>query len=440
MATFTVRLNDSGGSATVVVGNESETGYQANVSVTDADADGVVTFAFNTYAAGTAAGDDVVWLVGDSRSDRLAFDDTESQTELDSLLDAGDYLVSVGTTDDPAAVLDSPAFVGALFVTEREDPSQSLWRTTRDTLSDVREAGDNETRSAATAVGTAVVNERLTRTETLAFTPGDSNSDVLVVRLTVPGLSGVLGPAADADVTDEFAAALTTNATGETPLRIALAEATPGQNRDPVSVDIGEALSAGSGIEDALTVVSVGGDTYYVFVDYDAVAAGAFDGANTSFEDGDEIAVNSSLQDARLLDVDTNETAAAEGSSEYPTASTEFTLEAAEGGFDLTEDDLVATAVSENATVTGTTNVAPGTTFSVVVRSSEEAQSSFFESRTVVVASDGTFAASFDLSAGSPGDAFEVRVSRAPFSAAADGVLIEGNATGAAGAGLSSVP
>ena len=90
IATFTVQLNDSGSSATVVIGNESDDGYQANVSVTDANDDGVVAFAFNTYAAGTTSADNVVQLVGDSGSDRITFDSTESQTELASLLDTGD--------------------------------------------------------------------------------------------------------------------------------------------------------------------------------------------------------------------------------------------------------------------------------------------------------------------------------------------------------------
>ncbi|MXR40814.1 hypothetical protein GRX01_05600 [Halobaculum sp. WSA2] len=427
IATFTVRLNDSGSSATVVIGNESEDGYQANVSLTDANGDGVVTFAFNTYAAGDTSAETVVQLVGDSESDRITFDDTKSQTQLDSLLDPGDYLVSVGTSDDPATVLETPDFVGALFVIERSAPSQALWRTAQDTQSVVREAAANESRSAVTAIGDAIVDERLTRTDTLAYTPDNSNSDVLVVQLTAPGLSGVIGTVGGGEVTDEFSAALRSNNSSEAPLRVVLDERNPEQNRAPVSLDLGQALSTGTGIEEALTVIHADGDTYYVFVDYDTVAATVFNGSDTAFDDGDEIAVNSSLQDPRLLAVDPNEPDAAEGASRNRTASANVTLEAAEGGFDLNEDDLVTTTAEENATVTGTTNVAPGTEVTVVVRLTEGAQSSFLESRTVTVSSDGTFAATFNLSAQVRGDGFEVSVERAPFSATAEGVIVEGS-------------
>ncbi|QZP36793.1 BGTF surface domain-containing protein [Halobaculum magnesiiphilum] len=429
IATFTVRLNDSGSSATVVIGNESEDGYQANVSVTDANDDGEVTFAFNTYTAGNTSAGTVVRLVGDSESDRITFDSTESQTGLNSLLDTGDYLVAVGTNDDPAAVLETPDFVGALFVAERSDPSQTLWRTTQDTLSDVREASDNETRSAVTSVGDAIVNERLTRTDTLAFTPNDSNSDVLVTELSVPGLSGMLGTVSGGEVTDEFTAAIRSNNSSDAPFRVVLAEQNPGLNREPVTLDLGETLSAGTGIDDALTVVYAGGDTFYVFVDYDAVAASTVDGTDSAFEDGDEIAVNGTLQDARLLDIDPNETDASEGASRYPTASATFTLEAADGEFDVNEDDLVTTTAGENATITGTTNVAPGTELTVVIRSGEEVQAAFLESQTVTVGSDGTFTASFNLSAQAPGDTFEAEVTQGPFTTASEGVIVEENAT-----------
>ena len=440
IATFTVQFNQSGSAATVLIGNESEDGYQANISVTDANDDGVVTFAFNTYTAGDTAADNIVQLVGDSESDRITFDSTESQTELDSLLDRGDYLVAVGTSDNPASVLDTPTFIGTLFITERADSSQTLWRTTQETLSDVQEASDNETRSAVTTLGDAIEDERLTQTDRLAFTPNDSNSDVLVTRLTVPGLSGVLGSVSGGEVTDEFTAALQSTTTAEAPLRVVLEEQNPGLNREPVTLDIGEVLSTGPVIDDALTVIYVSDDTYFLFVEYDSVAASAFEETDSAFEDDDEIAVNSSLQDTSLLDIDPNETDDTEIESQYQTASAIFTLEAAEGSFDQNDDDLVTTTAEANATITGTTNVAPGTELTVVIRSGEEAQSPFIEAKTVTVSTDGTFVATFDLSAQVPGDTFEVEVIQAPFSTASEGVIVEENTTEATAVGISSMP
>lgn len=248
-------------------------------------------------------------------------------------------------------------------VPERAEPSQALWRTTQGTLSEIRGAGDNETRSAVTTVGDAIVNERLTRIDALAFTPNDSNSDVLVTQLTVPGLPGVLGTASAGVVTEEFSAVLRSNNSSEAPLRVVLEEQNPGLNRGPISLDLGEAFSAGTGIDDALTVIYGGGDTYYVFVDYDTVAAGVFDGSDTAFEDGDETAVNSTVQDTRLL----------------------------------------------------------------------------LESQPVTVSSDGTFAATFNLSAQVPGDEFEVRITQAPFSATSEGVIVEENRTEASAVDVSAV-
>ncbi|WP_390241656.1 hypothetical protein [Halobaculum halobium] len=244
--TFTVTMNSAaeGGDATVLIGDEDADGYQANITVTDDDSDGEVTFAFNTYKAGntSATDDQMVTLVGDSvGEDEISFD---GQSSLNDILDTGDYIISVGTNDDPAEVLDSPDNVGTLVINERQTPEQQLWRTSTATLEDVETAAGDDDVDAASAITTAVENDQVTQTDTLALDPDGTNDDVMVHQLTAPGLSGLLGAAESGEVTSEFTAALdTSNTYGDANLSVVLEEENPGANQDPATLDLNAAAS-----------------------------------------------------------------------------------------------------------------------------------------------------------------------------------------------------
>jgi len=430
VATLTVEFNGTVRTATVLVGDERADGYQANVTVTDGDGDGEVTVAFDTYTAGnTSAGADAVRVAGDSvGADEVEFDGTTDQTELSSLLEAGDYVVSVGTDEDPAAVRETPDQLATLFVAEREAPTQVLWRAPPGSGETIREtaAGDG---NATAAVLDAVENGTLTRTDTLAVDPAGENSDVLVHQFTAPGLSGRLGTdGTGGDVTDAFLAAVAAEG-DDAALDLRYEERPPDLNRPPATVNVSEALADDTGIADALTVVADGDDTYYVVLEYDAVPTAAFADPNVTFEDGDTVATEFTLRDRRLLDGDA---AGAEGdgtAARGETASANVTVEAAEGGFAGNDSDVVTATAAERAEISGTTTVAPGTTVVVSIRSTDGTTPAFSDTRTVAVAEDGTFAAAFNLSEQSPGDTFEVSVDRAAFSATADGVVVAENAT-----------
>ena len=421
VAVITVEMSDAATSGTIVIGDESEDGYQASVDVTDDNDDGQVTVAFNTYRAGNSGLGDPVALTGDSDEGEDSLTYNNDQTNLSSsLLDSGDYIVSVSTSSNATDTLDSPDNVGTLVLTEPEAPDQLLWRTSQNTLDDVESAASDDDEDAASAIVTAVENDQVTQTDTLAVDPDESNSDVLVHQLTAPSIAGALGNSAEAgDVTTEFATAVQENNTfNDSNLNVVFEEQDPGANQDPATLDLADALNRNTGIANALTVISDGEGTYYVFVNYDSIPDAAVQ--DGPFEDGDDVDADISVQDDRLLDIDDD---VDDEEDEYQTTSANFSVEESEGDFDLNEDDLVQTTATEDAQVTGTTNVAPGTEFTVRVQSDGNTEPRFFETQTVTVQADGSFNASFDLSDQAEDDEFTASVRQAAFSLSEDGVI-----------------
>jgi PGF-CTERM protein len=240
----------------------------------------------------------------------------------------------------------------------------------------------------------------------------------MVHQLTAPGLSGLLDAPESGDVTSEFAAALDTdNSHGDANLSVVLEEENPGANQEPATLDLNT-----SGLSDALTVIADGEGDYYVFVDYSSVEDTDYDDSDLTFEDGDEVTADISVQDPRLLDLE-DDLDDDEAQAEYQTASANFSVEESEGSFDLNQDDLVQVTATEDAQVTGTTNIAPGTEFTVRVQSSDGTEPRFFETQTITVQADGTFSAAFDLSDQSDGDEFTASVRQAGFELEEDGVI-----------------
>ncbi|OYR53995.1 BGTF surface domain-containing protein [Halorubrum halodurans] len=68
------------------------------------------------------------------------------------------------------------------------------------------------------------------------------------------------------------------------------------------------------------------------------------------------------------------------------------------------DGDEVQIGLGESATISGTTNVAPGSDASVRIQSAEGVSPSFVETSDVQINSDGTFSAEFDVSAQSVND------------------------------------
>ncbi|QZP39117.1 surface glycoprotein [Halobaculum magnesiiphilum] len=433
IATFNVTMNDAaqGGDATVLVGDIGEDGYQANVSVTDGNDDGVVSFNFNTYTAGmNSSTKTVVTLAGDSVGTddevELTNKNSEDYERLGDILDTGDYLVSVGVGGNQT-VADNPDNVGTFIVNERTAPEQTLWRTSQTTYDDVGDAIADDDVDEQQAILDAIENDQVTQTDTVAIDDDGPRDDILVHQLSAPGLQGLIENAsADGDSTTAAFFKATQQDNGfdsdEQALNVVFEEENPGANQDATTVDISEAFTDASDAANSMTVVyDEGEEQYFIFVDAAALEA-------NGFEDGDEVNVDISVQDQRLLNID--ETADSdERMDDFQTTSANFSVEAAEIDFDLNADDEIEAVVGDDATVSGTTNVAPGTEFTLRVQSTDDTEPRFIETQTATVQADGTFNASYDLSENAAGDTFEASTQQAAVSASADGVLVESIST-----------
>jgi len=418
-AEFTVEFSGGATEGTVLIGDAEEDGYQANVSVVDGDEDGQVTFDFNTYTAGTT-GTEIVSLAGDSEGtdDTVSLENQgDSEQTLTDILDTGDYIVSV-STGDATTTLENPDNVGTLVVSEREAPSQQLWRTSDSTLEAVNDAIGDEDVDEVAAINAAVENDTVTQTDTVAVDPDGSMDDVLVHQISASGLEGALDVvSSDSDSTTEALYYLTqaTNGYEEPVVEITFEETNPESNTEAATLSVSD-LTADQATSAMTVVYDDNTSSYYVFVDTAALE-------NQGFEDGDNVETEFNVQMPRLLDID-DDADAEEAEGEYQTASANFSVEEATGSFDTNADDEVE-AVAGNASITGTTNVAPGTEFTVRVQSTEDTQPRFFDPVDVVVSANGTFTATLDLSEQSVNDTFSVSTRQSGFDASADGVIVE---------------
>ena len=381
VAEITVDMSGAATEGTLVVGDE-DAGYQANVSVTDADDDGQVTVLFDTYAAGS---DDIRPVVA-AETDDSGDDDTAtldnadgSLTELNALLDDGEYELAVSTGDSEATE-SQPDDLGTLFVAERSTSGQQLWTApggVDDFDADDSLDGDD--------VATLIEDGSLTRDDTVA------GGDYVVHQVRATGLEGVFENSSSA-----FAALNSSS------LDVSVEQTNPGRNADPKVLNL-------TASEDAVTVIE-GDGAFYVVVDTDEAVFDR-DGRQVGAANGEAFDATVSVTDDRLLGSDDAE------------ESVSATFEVVEptvafGG------DTVEVSAAENRTVSGTTSVAPGTEFTVQIRSDGGVQPRFFDSQTVTVRPDGSFSAAFDLSEQSAGDTFGVSTSDAPASASADGEVV----------------
>jgi len=191
---ITVELNEVT-EGTVVIGNEEDDNYQANISIVDDDEDGEVVLNFNTFTAGnTTEGVTVVSAEGDDMA-TLENQGSDAQ-ELNSLLDTGDYDISVSPTaltgpdnDNAADALDDESDIGSLIISERSTDGMQLWRTNEDVREDVVDAAGDEDEDAVEAITSGVEDGVVTETDTAAL---GSTDDVIVHQISASGLEGAI--------------------------------------------------------------------------------------------------------------------------------------------------------------------------------------------------------------------------------------------------------
>ena len=439
VAAITVEL-DNTDEGTLVIGNEDDDGYQANVTVEDDD-DGEVVVLFNTYAAGSgAAADDVVYTEDDDATVSL-----EGETDLNDILDTGTYDISVGPYTDDATrfedTLDDPDSISSLSIEERSETSLALWRTSESVEGDIADELDDEDENATvTLIEGAIEGDLVTETDTLAVDADGTRSDVLVHQFTASGLEGVFESAdsaklGDGDRTDQLYTLLQEGNDyadadsdlandGDDKLEMVLELENPGPNEPSTSIDVNELVNDGdiseTEFKNTFTVVyDDQTDTYYIVANADNLNSAI----DEDLEDEDEYEVQLNVQDARLLDL-LEEDDEDDFEESFLENSAMFTVAEAEGEFD--NEDEIQVAAEDNQSITGTTNVAPGTEIDVRVRSDDDASTSFIQNdEDIVVSTNGTFEANFDFSETAVNDTFTAEVRQAAFDADSDGTVVE---------------
>ncbi|SFQ10825.1 PGF-CTERM protein [Halolamina pelagica] len=381
VAEITVDLTGAASSGTLVIGDEQQDGYQANVSFTDGDDDGQVTVLFNTYLAGNADADDsaIVSAAGEDDSATLT-----GESELSAIAAQGDYTLAVSTSGSAADVIDSPQELSTLFIGDRSTDGMTMWTAPGNAALDANDDGAVTADDVSTLVDDGVVTEDSTITM----------GDYAIHEISATGLEGVI----DAD--GGFADAIESGS-----LTLTVEQTNQIQNQDPKTLNVTNSLNA-------IDVIN-GDGTYYVLVDLEN-ADFERNGDDVDLADGDEFDATFTVADDRLL--------GSTSADDHQSVSTTFTVESMSTMFD---SEPVQVAAADGQTVTGQTNLAPGTELTVRVRS-QDTQPGFYDTQTVTVGADGTFTATFDFSEQSTGDKFTASV-RATGStiAQADGEVVE---------------
>ncbi len=424
----------------LVIGNEDDDGYQANVSI-DSDGEDSVIVHFNTYTAGNEDIDGEFIITVDEDSDATV--ELEDDVNLSSILDSGDYEVAVYATSgtDPSdfvEAVDDPDEIATLTITERTELDATQWRAGADVIDDLEDELDDSDADGIEFIAAGVEDDLITETDMFAVNDGDGNgdSDYQIHQISADGIHGLIANASgveqfdDLDTTAAFIEALAQNnsyAVGDdSSLLFEFEEQDPGPNQDSTTISLNDLAAAGEDLDEFMTVAyDANANDYYVIIDTDelvAFAAGLTD--PIEIEEDQSYDVTFAVQDARLLDELDDEDDLEELYEEIAWA---FDLDEAEGEFLGTNDDGdVEAELGDASELTVETNVAPGTQFDIRVRNKQDTSPSFIMTdRDVVVEADGLVTGTFDFSAQSVDDEFEASVRQASFELEEDGVIIE---------------
>ena len=276
VAEITVELSGDADGGVLVIGDEDDVGYQANVTF-DADGEDEVTFLFNTYTAGNDTFDDPVTIANADDSDATITDFEQNEISSgDAILDVGDYGIAVSATGDAADALDDPDTLGTLVIEDRETVDQVIWTASDSLIEDILDEDEDEDRLAALVDR---VGENVTQTDTIA------EGDHVIHQIEASGLSGLLA-------TDDFGNIVNAGSGGvdddaSLNLRVRQTAATTGANEDRNRLETA-ILSEATVLEDEET------DNLYLIYDLD----------DTEAEDGEAYDARFRVQDERLLDID----------------------------------------------------------------------------------------------------------------------------------------
>ncbi|WP_458206415.1 BGTF surface domain-containing protein [Haladaptatus sp. NG-SE-30] len=364
---ITVNLENTK-SATATVGS-AESNFEMTVDVTDNDDDGKVTFWLNTYQTTNTDASKVIYAGANSEDGVTAAWETPSSGGLEDpiAVTSGDniYELSVDTNNDG-----TPDDVASLSVDPRSTGSAQTW------------IAPNNLESYDDAPG---LTSQLTQRSNVA------KDDHIVVQLKdTTGIYGALAAQGFGASVDDVEG-----------LSLSIKEVNPEPNTEVNSLN-----SNSAGVK----VFADGkNNTLYAVIDTSAV-----DFAEQS--DADEDFYGDWKATFHVSDASSGGYAVTPDDDQY--ASTTFTVE--QPSFELNDGNDLKVANSDNQTVTGMTNLAPGTSVNLRARSSGV----FFKNQDVTVSEDGSFTGTFDFSGYENGTEFGVTASATGVdSVSVDGVL-----------------
>ncbi len=359
------RINGEDNRANVTFGS-NESGYNVTFTVEDNSGDGSVTVLFNTYNStlngANARSGNLVTAAGDN-DDEVLQSSVEVVNGVPSVLADTTYDLEVNAPN-------AETRLAAAVINPRTTGVVNTWTKSQDINIEDKE-------DLLGSIGTTVTQQNYV-----------AENDHIVVQLSgATGLEGLLDAQSESSFADEF-----TNATDESNnITLELIQQDPGANNEAATLNITDSSQLVNAIGDA------DNDTYYLVVDTQQIAT-ATSGRNVGDLSGSTFDVNFS--------VNTNTRGLVEG-DEDEVISNQIDLEAPT--LELTKQNVTA---AENTTVEGETNYAPGTEFRVRLRTTGNPDQRFIRSQNVDVQPDGTFTVEVDLPDASPGDEYEITISR----------------------------
>jgi PGF-CTERM protein len=431
IATVTVTLSQAS-SGNLVIGDEEDSGYQANVGFSDEDDDGEVTIGFNTYTAGTSS-EDTVFAVTDDEGDddTVTFNAATGETNLTEIIATSDYGLAVRADGDYETTLSSPDTVGTLYVNERTTGNQTVW--TAPSGADFNP--DDEDGITSEDVATLVEEGTVTQDTTIAAV--GSGADYNIHELSASGLGGVfeaieVDNSNDPDLEGGDIDFADINGNGLN-LTIEQTDESKAANAPAKVVDIQD---SGTGAFDFVQDRENG--NYYLIVDMSAVdldrgevvddddASTPEEQKNVQLADDDEFESEISIDANRLFEpqLDSDDESMNEIEEVDDDVTATFTTVDREVDFD--QDPVQVGAASEQ-TITGTTSLAASSELTVRLKSTDDTQPRFVKTNDEVIAQpDGTWSVTFDFAEQSAGDTFDATVQKGSNpSTTVDGEVVE---------------
>jgi PGF-CTERM protein len=371
--------------------------------VTDDDGDGEATVEWNTFAAdgegngngfALADDDDELSVVKDF-SDVRGYDAITDSGDIvaSDIIDADSYSLAVTAGDRAELEDDGAQNVATAEVRERSLGDLRIW-----TAPDNDATDELDLETVNDAVGSSI-----TQTDEVA------EEDLVVFQLTeMSGLEGALTEEGSDDAFDQFIG-IHQDANGNTDaledaVSFDIEQSNPGANESPVAISAEAGLNADGG----QVVADPANDTYYAVVDMQDVAnlvqnIDTDDRFDVTFE-VNNYSVNSSFTGLVETTDDDGDFVDEEVTDGFTFVEADATVDGSQNGLNL--------GANENVTVSGTTNVAPGTELTVRVESETGQESSFVRAPTVTVTPNGTYSTTVDLAAAVEGTDFTVEIQR----------------------------